>query len=76
MRTTCWRWTPCWRCAACAPKAPGGQLEGTFPSTLAQQAEHPDAGVDASHVDLRDLGDFEDLERAKGRQDAALAALE
>ena len=33
-----------------------------------------DAGVDASHVDLRALGDFEDLERAKGRQDAALAA--
>ena len=53
-----------------------GQLEGTFPSTLAQQAERPDAGVDASHVDLRALGDFEDLERAKGRQDAALAALE
>ena len=51
-----------------------GQLEGTFPSTLAQQAERPDAGVDASHVDLRALGDFEDLERAKGRQDAALAA--
>ena len=51
-----------------------GQLEGTFPSTLAQRAEHPDAGVDASHVDLRALGDFEDLERAEGRQDAALAA--
>ncbi len=51
-----------------------GQLEGTFPSTLAQQAERPAAGVDASHVDLRALGDFEDLERAKGRQDAALAA--
>ena len=51
-----------------------GQLEGTFPSTLAQWAEHPDAGVDTSHVDLRALGNFEDLERAKGRQDAALAA--
>ena len=51
-----------------------GQLEGTFPSTLAQQAERPAAGVDASHVDLRALGDFEDLERAKERQDAALAA--
>ena len=51
-----------------------GQLEGTFPSTLAQRAEHPDAGVDASHVDLRALGDFEDLERAEGQQDAALAA--
>ena len=51
-----------------------GQLEGTFPSTLAQQAEHPDAGVVASHVDLRALGDFQDLEDAKERQDAALAA--
>ena len=50
-----------------------GQLEGTFPSTLAQQAERPDAGVDASHVDLRALGDFEDLERAKGRQNEAAA---
>ena len=53
-----------------------GQLEGTSPSTLAQQAEHPDAGVDASHVDLRALGDFQDLDNAKARQDAALAALE
>ncbi|MBS6356343.1 CotH kinase family protein, partial [Oscillibacter sp.] len=53
-----------------------GQLEGTFPSTLAQWAEHPDAGVDASHVDLRALGDFQDLDNAKARQDAALAALE
>ena len=52
-----------------------GQLEGTFPSTLAQQAEHPDAGVDASHVDLRDLGDFEDLENARHRQTAARKAV-
>ena len=51
-----------------------GQLEGTVPSTLAQRAERPDAGVDASHVDLRALGDFQDLEDAKERQDAALAA--
>ena len=48
-----------------------GQLEGTFPSTLAQRAEQPDAGVDASHVDLRALGDFQDLENARTRQDAA-----
>ncbi len=41
-----------------------GQLEGSYPSTLAQQAENPGAGVDASHVDLRDLGDFQDLENA------------
>ena len=41
-----------------------GQLEGVCPATLAQQAENPGAGVDASHVDLRDLGDFQDLENA------------
>ena len=41
-----------------------GQLEGRYPSTLSQQAEHPGAGVDASHVDLRALGDFDDLEAA------------
>ena len=52
-----------------------GQLEGEYPITLAQQAEHPDAGVDASHVDLRDLGDFEDLENAKHRQTAARKAV-
>lgn len=48
-----------------------GQLEGAYPATLAQQAEQPDAGVDASHVDLRALGDFQDLENARARQDAA-----
>ena len=52
-----------------------GQLEGQYPITLAQQADHPNAGVDASHVDLRALGDFQDLENAKARQDAALAAV-
>ena len=52
-----------------------GQLEGHYPITLAQQADHPGAGVDASHVDLRALGDFQDLENAKARQDAALAAV-
>ena len=41
-----------------------GQLEGVCPATLAQQAENPGAGVDASHVDLRNLGDFQDLENA------------
>ena len=41
-----------------------GQLEGSYPSTLAQQAENPGAGVDTSHVDLRNLGDFQDLENA------------
>ena len=52
-----------------------GQLEGTYPATLAQWAEHPDAGVDASHVNLRALGDFQDLEEAKERQDAAREAV-
>ena len=52
-----------------------GQLEGTYPATLAQQAEHPDDGVDASHVDLRALGDFQDLKEAKERQNAAWQAV-
>lgn len=41
-----------------------GQLEGRYPATLAQQAQRPGEGVDASHVDLRHLGDFEDLKQA------------
>ena len=49
-----------------------GQLEGDYPATLAQQGSHPNAGVDASAIDLRALGDFDDLEAAKERQDAAL----
>ena len=48
-----------------------GQLEGIYPSTLAQQAEQPGNGVDASHVDLGELGDFQDLKVARERQDAA-----
>ena len=44
-----------------------GQLEGDYPITLAQQRSQPGAGVDASHVDLRALGDFDDLEAAKER---------
>ena len=52
-----------------------GQLDGDYPATLAQQAEHPGTGVDASHVDLQNLGDFQDLERANERQAAALAAV-
>ena len=50
-----------------------GQLEGDYPITLAQQGAQPGAGVDASHVDLRALGDFDDLEAAKERQDEAAA---
>ena len=49
-----------------------GQLEGTIPATLREQAEQPDAGVDASAVCLEDLGDFDDLENAKEKQAEAL----
>ena len=61
--------------AVCALRAQSvrGQLDGSYPATLAQQAEHPGAGVDASHVDLRALGDFDDLEAAKERQNEAAA---
>ena len=45
------------------------------PWLWAQQAEHPGTGVNASHVDLRDLGGFQDLETANERQAAALAAV-
>ena len=45
-----------------------GQLDGTYPATLAQQLEHPHSGVDASHVELRNLGDFQDLKEAGARQ--------
>ena len=51
-----------------------GQLSGDYPITLAQRAEHPESGVDASHVDLPSLGDFDDLEEAGPRQRAALEA--
>ena len=50
-------------------------MNGDYPATLAQQAEHPGTGVNASHVDLQNLGDFQDLERANERQAAALAAV-
>lgn len=49
-----------------------GQLDGSLPSTLRAQAEYPDAKIDASGVRLEDLGDFDDLESAKEKQDAAL----
>ena len=52
-----------------------GQLEGRYPSTLAQQQAQPDVGVDAAMIDLRVLGDFDDLRNAKERQQAALARI-
>lgn len=52
-----------------------GQLEGRYPSTLAQQQAQPGVGVDAAMIDLRALGDFDDLRNAKERQQAALARI-
>ena len=49
-----------------------GQLEGKIPATIRGRQEQPEAGVDASAVSLAALGDFEDLELAKEKQDAAL----
>lgn len=53
-----------------------GQLQGAFPATLSGRQENPDAGVDASDVQLENLGDFEDLQSAKERQDAARKKIE
>ena len=49
-----------------------GQLSGEIPATLKEQQENPEVRIDASEIDLSVLGDFEDLENAKSRQDAAL----
>ena len=45
-------------------------VDGTVSGLRASMAW---AGVDASHVDLRALGDFDDLEAAKERQNEAAA---
>ena len=51
--------------------AAGGKRQrtagGKNPRTFRGQQEDPGAGVDASHIDLRELGDFEDLEQAAKR---------
>lgn len=39
-----------------------GQLEGTFPSTIAEQERYPGLGIDASHIRLEDLGELADME--------------
>lgn len=40
-----------------------GQLEGTIPSTFKGQREHPERRIDASHIRVPDLGDFDDMRR-------------
>ena len=52
-----------------------GQLDGEIPATIRGQAEQPGAKIDASAVNIADLGDFEDLENAKNRQQEGLAAV-
>ena len=52
-----------------------GQLEGKFPSTIRGLQENPNVGVDASPIHLQDLGDFEDLENAKQKQDKTLQTI-
>ncbi len=48
-----------------------GQLAGEIPATILGQQENPGTGVDASTVQMETMGDFDDLESAKERQDAA-----
>ena len=36
-----------------------GQLDGTIPSTSAGQRENPDALIDASHIDVEAMGQFD-----------------
>ena len=46
-----------------------GQLDGNYPSKL---IDFDYFGIDASHIDIAALGDFDDLEKAKERQDILL----
>ena len=49
-----------------------GQLEGRIPATLREQQENPEVKVDVSGIQLTDLGDFDDLENARTRQEDCL----
>ena len=49
-----------------------GQLDGDIPATLKLQHEYPESRIDASTIDIADLGDFEDLKSARRRQNTAL----
>lgn len=49
-----------------------GQLTGIYPSKL---SEYDHYAIVSDHIDLRDLGDFDDLKNAKERQDALLISL-
>lgn len=49
-----------------------GQLEREIPATIREQQKYPVMRVDASEIDLSDLGDFDDLEKSGTRQENAL----
>lgn len=53
-----------------------GQIEGEIPATIRLRQENPGAGVDASSVNLEDLGDFQDLEYAREKQNQAVERIE
>ena len=52
-----------------------GQLEGEIPPTIRGQQENPGARLEAEHIQLEDLGDFEDLEESRERQRIILDGL-
>ena len=53
-----------------------GQIEGEIPATIRLRQENPGAGVDVSSVNLEDLGDFQDLEYAREKQNQAVERIE
>lgn len=52
-----------------------GQLSGEIPSTIKELQKYPNTGVNTDGIRLEDLGDFDDLEACKSRQDQALKAV-
>ena len=44
-----------------------GQLEGEISATIRGQQENPEARLEAGHIILENLGDFEDLEESRER---------
>lgn len=48
-----------------------GQLSGDLPSTIAEQQSFSGEYIDCSHVDIRDLGDFDNLRNAASKAAAS-----
>lgn len=51
------------------------QFKGEIPMTIRGQQEYPHAKLDASHIRLEDLGDFDTLGWAKERQDNLMRSI-